>query len=99
MAAAADIELVSCCYPLLEQAGIPQGRCVDPDLIRRLRPDLENLDLKPRPTREGCGCAASRDIGAYDTCPGGCVYCYAIQGGAAAIRQALIGHDPEREYL
>ena len=72
MAAAAGIELVSCCYPLLEKAGIPQGRCVDADLIRRLRPDLESPGLKPRPTREGCGCAASRDIGAYDTCPGGC---------------------------
>jgi hypothetical protein len=99
MAAAAGIELVSCCYPLLEKAGIPQGRCVDADLIRRLRPDLESPGLKPRPTREGCGCAASRDIGAYDTCPGGCAYCYANRSGSAAIRKAMEGHDPEREYL
>lgn len=27
--------------------------------------------------RTGCGCAASVDVGAYDTCPHGCAYCYA----------------------
>ena len=27
--------------------------------------------------RPGCGYAASVDVGAYDTCPHGCVYCYA----------------------
>lgn len=33
--------------------------------------------LKHRGARAGCRCIESRDIGAYDTCPNGCRYCYA----------------------
>lgn len=34
---------------------------------------------KHKGTRNGCHCIESRDIGAYDTCPNGCKYCYANQ--------------------
>jgi DNA repair photolyase len=35
--------------------------------------------LKPKPTRKGCGCIESTDIGTYDTCRFGCRYCYAAK--------------------
>lgn len=98
MAWAHDIRLISCCYPRLESAGLKAGRCVDPDLIRALRPDLPDLKLKARPTREGCGCVKSRDIGAYDTCLCGCTYCYATQKIETA-RKRADSHDPESELL
>lgn len=30
-----------------------------------------------KPAREGCGCLLGSDIGAYNTCGHGCIYCYA----------------------
>ncbi len=73
-----DIQVYSCCEDFLTEyvTAIRKGHCVDAGLIAQLT-DGEIAGLKPRPTREGCGCYESRDIGAYDTCPHGCVYCYA----------------------
>ena len=98
LAASRGVELVSCCYPLLDEAGIARGRCVDPAMIRALRPDLDDLPLKIRPTRKGCGCAESRDIGAYDTCPASCLYCYAV-GNPEKARLRHERHDPGAERL
>lgn len=35
--------------------------------------------LKHAGMRPGCRCIVSHDIGAYDSCPNGCHYCYANQ--------------------
>ena len=37
-------------------------------------------------------------IGEYDTCPHGCVYCYAVQNQELAKRR-FRAHDPTSEYL
>lgn len=68
----------------LSAYGIGHARCVDSDLLQRLsgRPLHVRKDRNMRPA---CGCAASVDIGAYDTCTHGCVYCYACHGTPAHI--------------
>jgi hypothetical protein len=71
------LELFTCAEPFdLEDLGIRHGKCVDDELIGR----LFGLGLslpKDRGQRRLCRCVESKDIGTYDTCPHGCVYCYA----------------------
>lgn len=68
--------MVSCCSPALREWGIPGAACVDVALLSSLYPAMRT-SAAPSPVREGCLCAASRDIGTYGTCRHGCLYCYA----------------------
>ena len=70
--------------------GIEHNRCIDPELISRLAPDdavLQNFLYNAGADsgqRKACGCILSKDIGAYNTCPHGCLYCYANTSPASA---------------
>lgn len=97
IAASHGMQLNSCSQPDLTAPGLETGRCVDPDRIKALRPELE-LTLKAAPTRPGCGCVESIDIGAYDTCAFGCEYCYATSSFALPSRH-LKEHDPDGSML
>jgi len=72
-----QLPLFSCCE---EQIGanteIKQGHCVDALYLAKLFPSI-NFSQKINPTRKGCGCYYSRDIGCYDSCKYDCLYCYA----------------------
>ena len=67
----------------LEEFGIEHNRCIDPELISRRSPDdaeLQTFLQRAKPDsgqRKLCGCILSKDIGAYNTCPHLCRYCYA----------------------
>ncbi len=97
LAAAASnhgMTLYSCCQADLLSARVRPAHCVDADLLAELFPDRP-LTRTARPTREQCGCFASRDIGMYDTCPFGCLYCYANTGQTLT----SIHHDPHSLML
>lgn len=45
-----------------------------------------NRRLKDKGQRRECGCILAKDIGQYNTCPHGCVYCYANASHGLALR-------------
>jgi hypothetical protein len=72
---------------LLTITGIEKAHCVDQDLINKVSNGV-NKKFKPAPSRLGCGCIESRDIGYYNSCPHGCIYCYANMDPETALMKA-----------
>lgn len=85
-----------CSQPDLLPLFVEPARCIDGERLLRLGATIKNIPVGgPRP---GCYCLQSKDIGAYDTCPHGCAYCYAVQRPAVAQRYHK-QHDPKAERL
>jgi hypothetical protein len=76
----AGMALYNCCNAeVLELVpGVKMAHCIDEAILRETDRFGVYRPLEIRPTREGCGCYESRDIGSYGPpCPHGCLYCYA----------------------
>ena len=96
MAEARGMQLTMCSQRQYLAPGVRDARCVDANRLSELagRPIIAKL----KGNRTDCGCYASRDIGEYDTCPHGCVYCYAVLNRELA-QKHFKEHDPESEFL
>lgn len=92
-----DITMYSCCGDYLVSGKIRKAHCVDAELLTRLYPDRIQR-LSNVPTRDECGCCDCTDIGAYDTCPHGCVYCYANSRMERALKY-YGNHDHQVDML
>jgi hypothetical protein len=92
------MEICSCAMPLeLDGYGIKHGKCVDDSYISKVF-GTEVTHRKDPSQRKACGCVISKDIGMYDTCLFGCLYCYATSSVEKA-RENRNKHDPESPRL
>lgn len=88
-----QLPLFTCAEEIdLSRFQIGHSACIDRKLIEQITgcPIKAKKDTGQRPA---CGCIESVDIGAYDTCPNGCVYCYATSS-EKAMQRRVRAHDP-----
>lgn len=83
------LEIVSCAEKIdLSRHGIRTGKCVDDALIRQVL-HVEAPTAKDKAQRKVCLCVESKDIGTYNTCRHGCLYCYGQHSGSG--RKHMLG--------
>ncbi len=87
------MEAFSCAEILnLKPFGLMPGKCIDDHYIKRVF-GIDVTSEKDKSQRSECGCVHSKDIGAYDTCLHGCLYCYA--GTLSAAKKNQTNHFPD----
>ena len=96
IAGAFGMRLTMCAQPEYASAHVGAARCIDATRLSTIAG--RRIDASLKGNRPGCGCYASRDIGEYDTCPHGCVYCYAVQHRGLA-RRRFKTHDSASAFL
>ncbi|MDE6598111.1 MAG: DUF1848 domain-containing protein [Clostridia bacterium] len=77
--------------------GIHASGCATLEILGKAN-SCEFKELKHKGLREGCHCIESRDVGAYDTCPNGCRYCYA-NNDMAKVKENYKRHNPKSPLL
>ncbi len=92
------VELSACCEKLdLTSYGIRSSSCIDKTLVERICGHSIS-ERRDKNQRIGCGCVQSVDIGIYNTCRNGCVYCYANHSDIS-IMNNIRRHDPKSDLM
>lgn len=79
----------------LHQYGIAHGSCIDKQRIEAII-GSEISGSKDKNQRGECGCMESVEVGTYDTCKNGCIYCYANASNKRVMDHAALydEHSP-----
>jgi len=81
----------------LEDCSVRPGSCIDKELIERIV-GCQLKGGKDKNQRPECGCMESVEIGTYNTCLNGCVYCYANHSAESTAANCR-SYDPESPIL
>ena len=93
-----DMEIIACSESVdLSPVGIGNAKCIDDSLISAIIGQKIYVD-KDKNQRSECGCVTSVDIGAYNTCKHGCLYCYANYSDTS-VKNNTLKHNPHSPFL
>lgn len=92
------IDIYTCCEKMdYSEYGVRPAKCIDREIIEKICG--YSLEVKKdRNQRPDCGCMQSVDIGVYNTCKNGCIYCYANYS-MESVENNYQSHNPDSGIL
>lgn len=89
----------SCCEGTeLVKYGVDITGCMTKEVLERAIGCSLEVPGSKKPARDTCSCLLGNDIGMYNTCGNGCIYCYANYDSQTVMRNRK-RHDPASPFL
>lgn len=93
------IKIYSCLEnPELSRIGIDTSGCFSKEVAEKALGYELIVPPAKKGARQGCSCLLGNDIGAYNSCPHGCLYCYANYD-KSLVMENHAKHDPNSPLL
>lgn len=89
----------TCCEKeSLKKFGVNTSGCMTKEVLEKATGCRLEVPRKKKSPREGCNCLLGNDIGAYNTCGHGCLYCYANYSSQVVAKNRSL-HSPDSPLL
>lgn len=93
------LSIKTCCEgDALQKYGIDPSGCMTKAVLEKAIKAPLDVPARVSRARQECDCLLGNDIGSYNTCSHGCVYCYANYDQNTVARNRRC-HDPESPFL